>query len=209
MAPCQSLRCICLDSLTKLWAFRAFSTVRIGSCESISILARRDARRASWYPRATTAKTGSPKYRMRSLANKGSSPACVGLISRVPGTSSARSTATTFVADSTADRSTLRSCPQTALAYPGTRCSVPRGSGMSSIYSASPVVCFTALSWLRAAPSIDALSDMGEGLWRRKLINRWHVGHVQKPKILVEQVRGDRPAVAGTRAQIGNRIKIL
>ncbi len=118
------------------------------------------ARRAASRVPAITAKIGWPWNSTRPSASTGSSWRPVGEMSLTPGTSAAVSTATTPGAERTASTSieTMSACA--SVERPRQACSVPAGSGMSSMYSASPVTCLWAESCRRAAltpPSIDRL----------------------------------------------------
>jgi hypothetical protein len=106
--------------------------VTLGRSAATVTTPSRAARRAASRVFATTAKTGWPWNSTSVAANAGSSP-LAGEMSLRPGTSAAVSTATTPGKVRTPARSTPVMRPLATGDPPMATCSVPSGSGMSSM----------------------------------------------------------------------------
>src|SRR5215831_2918729 len=136
-------------------------------------------------------------------------------MSFLPGMSAAVTTAITPGALRTSLRSRRRSLPRATGVTPTAMCSVPIGSGMSSIYSALPCTCLAPLScgnglwtWRSGASSTSLFGGMGEhpaiGDARDLRAHTRDFG-----KRLDDQVAGDAAAIAGAGAQIGERREVF
>src|SRR5580693_5103458 len=151
---------------------------------------------------------------MVSRTRTGSS-ALPGEMSFFPGMSAAVTTATTPGALRTSLRSRRRSVPRATGVPPTAICSVPIGSGMSSIYSALPCTCLAPLScgsglwtWRSGASSTALFGGMGEC----PVINDARDLRAQARDFgqsLDDEVGGDATAIEGAGAKIGERREVL